>query len=605
MPKIESCSMFIVDDDYSAWQQNVPIIGVAKCGTNGLGTEWGKERTEKLKSDLKNDVKRVKFSNSKEAKCECKITRMSGSNVSGPVQIIGNGSFATSNNPDEIDAVKYMCRPSKSMRQECSTQKNKIDEQAKKQDAAQKAKAEKERKELEAKEEKERLAAEAAEKKKTDEANRKADAEAAKAADKNGGQMPMPPMPGAPELPPVLSEKFDALVAFGIGNMDHFEGISTTEKNAASKTQVTIVSQCTQEGLLFESNNIELKWQNGTPVDEDERKAVFMTANEDKGNWVIPARKINGCSPIYNGQDKFNYEILSLSNDSQSGSDIQFKAGGLAFRNNFEYLKGKMTNTMSHKTNMERFCADLKYCAETQRISIQAYRQNLLEMQNKILHTCNKAALGSLKDDALKTKQDSYINIQKGVIKQNTDLITQYNTYKVSVIEPGIKASQKRIEEIRKEIEQKTVLISDAEIIIARKTQEIASYKSNILTMDGYIVTGNDQVKGLEKQLDGYNNELKNKTKDNIAKSAENIKAAEEVQEKFNANAKKMYEAGRGIRGFATKSMEELKTVMTKCGKSELKETSFEKIETSLKDIFASVENKDVRKFRKAQGYEE
>ena len=66
-----------------------------------------------------------------------------------------------------------------------------------------------------------------------------------------------------------------------------------------------------------------------------------------------------------------------------------------------------------------------------------------------------------------------------------------------------------------------------------------------------------------------------------------------------------MYEAGRGIRGFALKSMEELKNIMTKCGKSELKENSFEKIDTTLKDIFASGENNAVRKFRKAQGFEE
>ena len=123
--------------------------------------------------------------------------------------------------------------------------------------------------------------------------------------------------------------------------------------------------------------------------------------------------------------------------------------------------------------------------------------------------------------------------------------------------------------------------------------------------MDGYIETANEFVIGLNKQLDGYNNNSKTTTEDNKAKSAENITSAEKVQEKFNANAKKMYEAGRGIKGFATKSMEELKNVMTKCGKSQLKDSSFEKIETTLKDIFASVKNKDVRKFRKAQGFEE
>jgi hypothetical protein len=123
--------------------------------------------------------------------------------------------------------------------------------------------------------------------------------------------------------------------------------------------------------------------------------------------------------------------------------------------------------------------------------------------------------------------------------------------------------------------------------------------------MDDFIKTANDQVKGLEIQLDGYKNESKKKTEDNKAKSAENINSAEKVQEKFNANAKKMYEAGRGIKGFATKSMEELKNIMTKCGKSELKENSFEEIDTTLKDIFASAEINAVRKFRKAQGFEE
>jgi len=455
MPADQNCLMLIVDDDYQVWQQNVSISEVAKCGTNGLGTTWSTEGTEKLKSDLRNDVKEVKFSNSHEANCECQITRMSGSSVSGKVQIIGNGSSKTSSNPSSIDAVKYKCRPSARMRQECLAKKNKIDEQNKKLDAAQKKKEEEARKKLAAEQEKKRLAAVAAEKKKVDEANKKAEEEAAKAASKNGGEMPMPPMPGAPESPPVMPEKFDALVAFGIGNMENFEGISTTEKNAASKTQVTIVSQCTQEGLLFESNSIELKWENGTQVDEDERKAVFMTANEDAQDWVIPARKINGCSPIYNGQNSFNYEVLSLSNDSQSETTITFKSGGLALRNNFQYLKGKMTNTMSHKLNMERFCADLNYCAETQRISIQAHRQNLLEMQNKILNTCNAASLESLKDDALATRQDSLINIQKSIIKQNDHSISQYNAYKKDVIEPGIIASNKRIEEIKKEIEDK------------------------------------------------------------------------------------------------------------------------------------------------------
>jgi len=154
-------------------------------------------------------------------------------------------------------------------------------------------------------------------------------------------------------------------------------------------------------------------------------------------------------------------------------------------------------------------------------------------------------------------------------------------------------------------LKTKKVKIANAEIIIARKTELIASYKSNMLTMDSYITIANNQVKESEKQLTTYKNDLKTNAKENKAKAEENIKAAKKVQDKFNANAKKMYEAGRGIRGFATKSMEELTNIMTKCGKNKIEDSTFEKVDTTLKDIFASVENKDVRKFRKAQGYEE
>ena len=83
------CNMEIRNRNW--YDKPMKFVGFARCGTNGLGTEWSNETQIRLRQDLINNVSVRGFTfqnNRSRANCDCKITMMSGSNVSQPEQLI-------------------------------------------------------------------------------------------------------------------------------------------------------------------------------------------------------------------------------------------------------------------------------------------------------------------------------------------------------------------------------------------------------------------------------------------------------------------------------------------------------------------------------------
>lgn len=406
----------------------------------------------------------------------------------------------------------------------------------------------------------------------------------------------MPGMPAPPTPTPVFPEAFDVLIAFGIGNMQTFVGEVTTEKTAASKNQVTVKSQCTQEGLVFESNKIDLKIADGTPVTEDERLSVFLTSKTDNDNWVIPPRKITGCKSMTSG--KFTYEILTLMNDKQTPENSSYLTNGISLRNNYEYPATNDPESMSLEANQNSFCSKLNYTAENRRAGVQAFRQKLYELELQILTKCNEADRNSQNQDDFETMQSGALQAADSAITADNKLNISYVNYK-KVLAQNVIDSNAKIAALTKKIREARNAIAKAEITISAKHTLISTYQSQDKTMDDYKVMAKHLIKQATENIVADKKLISANAKANKVEFTKNYEKAKGVHKKFKETGMKMVQAGRGLKGFYDRACGELKTIVnTKCGKEKLESESFDKIRDTLKEVFCSANPQVTRKLR-------
>ena len=408
-------------------------------------------------------------------------------------------------------------------------------------------------------------------------------------------------MPGPPAGPPKMPAEFQCLVGWGTGNMLHFGGDKQDK-------QITVVSKLTSEGLLFKTKDIQMKNIKGKAVTNEERLNVFMNSlsSDNKGDWVIPSRKIIGCEIAPKGKpepNNYSYEILTMQDDRKNGKSDQYS---IQLRNNYVYLENEQGDRISNPVNGEKFCANVKYGGTEARAAIAGIRQELFKNLEELKSDCNNAHINS-QDTKNKEKQlQAYIPSTEDEIKAKKEQIQGYVDYKKTCATNIALAEKEKAkqEALKAKLQQE---IEDLKSELNLELIKIATYKQNEKLMDNNIVEASAYKYAAQQEEKRLIAEQKAKEKVNSDAANKSIKKAEDLVKKYEESAKEMAAATRGIRQYTQKSVAALKKIMTeKCGKSSnnLLPEAFKPVTQPLKQIYCTADQPKVNAERKKRGIE-